>query len=131
MKSKDEILAFIEDGNPNAMLAERNLTWSEIMLNHLDQEVKTIPMPVQVHTLNIGNWKLVGFSRETTTPYGLLVKKMWPGEMVSVAGYTNDVSSYLPTRLHIEKRNYEGLDSFYWYGMPDTFPSDVEEKDPY
>lgn len=128
IKSKDEILSFTEDGNPNAMLAERNVTWSEIMLNYLEQGVKTIPMPVQVHTLNIGNWKLVGFSRETTTPYGLFVKKMWPGQMVSVAGYTNDVSSYLPTHLHIERRNYEGLDSFYWYGMPDTFPSDVEEK---
>ncbi|MBK5196623.1 MAG: hypothetical protein JJE08_11480, partial [Proteiniphilum sp.] len=74
------------------------------------------------------NWKLVGFSRETTTPYGLRVKALWPDKMVSVAGYTNDVSSYLPTCLHIEKKNYEGMDSFYWYGMPDTFPMDVEEK---
>ena len=27
-------------------------------------------LPVYVHTINIGNWKLVGFSRETTTSYG-------------------------------------------------------------
>ena len=84
-------------------------------------------MPVYVHAQH-RQLEAGGFSRETTTPYGLRVKEMWPDRMVSVAGYTNDVSSYLPTRLHIEKRNYEGMDSFYWYGMPDTYPYDVEEK---
>jgi hypothetical protein len=130
VKSRDEILAYTGDEkiNANAMLAERNQTWGEIMLDYLKRGTKQFPMPVYVHTLNIGNWKLVGFSRETTTPYGLHVKKMWPGQLVSVTGYTNDVSSYLPTHLHIEKRNYEGMDSFYWYGMPDTFPLDVEER---
>jgi hypothetical protein len=130
VKSRDEILAYTGDEkiNANAMLAERNQTWGEIMLDYLKRGTKQFPMPVYVHTLNIGNWKLVGFSRETTTPYGLHVKKMWPGQLVSVTGYTNDVSSYLPTHLHIEKRNYEGMGSFYWYGMPDTFPLDVEER---
>lgn len=122
VKSRDEKI------NANAMLAERDQTWGEIMRDYLKRGTKQFPMPVYVHTLNIGNWKLVGFSRETTTPYGLHVKKIWPEQMVSVAGYTNDVSSYLPTRLHIEKRNYEGMDSFYWYGMPDTYPWDVEDR---
>ena len=130
IRSKEEIVSFIQDAkiNENTMLRERNHTWGQIMLDYLDKGMKLFPMPVYVHTLNVGNWKLVGFSRETTTPYGLRVKQMWPGQMVSVAGYTNDVSSYLPTRLHIEKKNYEGMDSFYWYGMPDTYPLDVEEK---
>jgi len=110
------------------MLKERNHTWKQIMLGYLDKGMKLFPMNVYVQTLNIGNWKLVGFSRETTIPYGLRVKEMWPGQTVSVAGYTNDVSSYLPTHLHIEKRNYKGMDSFYWYGMPDTYPLDVEER---
>ena len=59
--------------------------------------------------------------------YGLGVKALWPGKMVSVAGYTNDVSSYLPTTLHIRAKNYEGYVSFFWYGMPNTFPEDVEK----
>lgn len=97
-------------------------------MNKYHQEgLSRFSMPVYVHTVNIGNWKLVGFSRETTTPYSLGVKDLWPDKLVSVAGYTNDVSSYLPTHLHIAKKNYEGLDSFIWYGMPDTFPADVEE----
>lgn len=130
MKSREELLVFIRDekNNTNGMLAERNQIWGEIMLSHLQNGMKQFSMPVYVHTLNIGNWKLVGFSRETTSPYSFRLKELWPGKMVSVAGYTNDVSSYLPTRLHIDKRNYEGMDSFYWYGMPDTYPLDIEER---
>ena len=127
--SEKEMAAFAHDPviNENFMLKERNQTWEKIMQQERQQGLTHFPMPVYVHTLNVGNWKLVGFSRETTTSYGLRVKELWPEQMVSVAGYTNDVSSYLPTRLHIEKRNYEGMDSFYWYGMPDTYPPGVEE----
>ena len=90
-------------------------------------EKGTVPssLPVYIHTLNLGSWKLVGFSRETTTEYGFGVKKLWPEELVSVAGYTNDVSSYLPTSLHIEAGNYDGYDSFFWYCMPAIFPLSV------
>jgi hypothetical protein len=52
---------------------------------------------------------------------------MWPDKLVSVAGYTNDVSSYLPTHMHLEAKNYEGLDSFFWYGMPNVFPMNTDE----
>lgn len=107
--------------------AEKNVKWCNLMLRYYDEGTMPYSMPVYVNTLNIGNWKLVGFSRETTTEYGLGVKKMWPDKLISVAGYTNDVSSYLPTTLHIQARNYEGLDSFFWYGMPNTFPEEVEK----
>ena len=84
-------------------------------------------LPVYIHTLNIGNWKLVGFSRETTTGYSFGVKKQWPDKLISVAGYTDDVSSYLPTHMHLEAKNYEGLDSFFWYGQANIFPMNVDE----
>jgi hypothetical protein len=96
------------------------------MLEYYKEDKMPTSMPVYIHTLNIGNWKLVGLSRETTSSYSFEIKKFWPDHLVSVVGYTNDVSSYLPTHLHIEKRNYEGCDSFIWYGMPDTFPMSVE-----
>ncbi len=97
------------------------------MLKYLKEGTMPLSLPVYVHTINIGNWKLVGFSRETTTGYSFGVKNMWPGKMVSVAGYTNDVSSYLPTHMHIEDRGYEGLDSFFWYGSPNVFPVNVDD----
>jgi hypothetical protein len=29
--------------------------------------------------------------------------------------------------MHIEQGKYEGKDSFFWYGMPNVFPLNVEE----
>ncbi len=106
--------------------AERDVKWCNLMLKYIDEGTMPEVMPVYFHTLNIGNWKLTGFSRETTTLYSFGVKKMWPEKLISVAGYTNDVSSYLPSTLHIQAKNYEGLGSFFWYGMPNTFPEGVE-----
>jgi hypothetical protein len=28
--------------------------------------------------------------------------------------------------MHIEAKTYEGLDSFFWYGMPAVFPATVD-----
>lgn len=126
--SKDEILTFRNSNinNPGNMSAERNVKWSDLMLKYYNNGTMPKSMPVYVNTINIGNWKLVGFSRETTTGYSLGVKNLWPDKLVSVAGYTNDVSSYLPTYMHLEQRGYEGLDSFFWYGMPAVFPMNVD-----
>ena len=97
------------------------------MLKYYNEGTMPTFMPVYVNTINIGNWKLVGFSRETTTGYSFGVKNLWPDKLISVAGYTNDVSSYLPTHMHLEKGGYEGLRSFFYYGMPNVFPMTVDE----
>lgn len=127
-RTKEEILIFREQnqGKTKDMVAERNVNWSNMMLKYYEENRMPTSLPVYVHTINIGNWKLIGFSRETTSEYSIEVKKMWPDSLVSVAGFTNDVSSYLPTKKHIKKQNYEGYDSFYWYGVPNTFPVSVD-----
>ncbi len=104
----------------------KNVNYADLIMAHYDNGTLPVSNPVYVHTINIGNWKLVGFSRETTSEYSIAVKEMFPGRIVSVAGYSNDVSSYLPTSLHVQKRNYEGLDSFFWYGAV-PFPLSVNE----
>lgn len=126
---REEIIKYREENStrPGDIYSEKNVKWSDLMLKYYAEGSMPNTLPVYVHTINIGNWKLVGFSRETTTSYGFGVKKLWPDKLVSVAGYTNDVSSYLPMSLHIEARNYEGLDSFFWYGMPAVFPVNVHE----
>jgi len=107
--------------------AEKNVKWCDLMLQYYKENRMPSSLPVYVNTINIGNWKLVGLSRDTATAYNFGVENIWRGQLVSVAGYTNDVSSYLPTNMHIEDGVYEGLDSFFWYGMPAVFPKDVEE----
>ncbi len=111
---------------PGDIGAIKNVNYADQMLAQHNNETIPVSNPVYVQTINIGNWKLVGFSRETTSAYSIGVKELFPGQAVSVAGYTNDVSSYLPTNLHVMKRNYEGLDSFLWYGAI-PFPVTVNE----
>ncbi|WP_162618654.1 hypothetical protein [Pedobacter yulinensis] len=127
--SREQIAAFRKenDNGRGDVTAEKNVRWSDLM-TRLDQQGR-MPrtMPVYMQTLNIGNWKLVGISRETVTSYSLAVKQLWPGKLVSVAGYCNDVSSYLPTSRHISAGVYEGNDSFFWYGQPSVFPLNVFE----
>jgi len=125
--TRDEIKVYKEANITKTadVYAEKNVKWSDLILKYYDEGTMPSSLPVYVQTFNIGNWKLVGFSREATTEYGFGVKNMWPGKLVSVAGYTNDVSSYLPTQKHLEAKNYEGLDSFFWYGSPAVFPLDV------
>jgi hypothetical protein len=127
--TKEEILAFREQNvnRTGDVYAEKNVKWCDLMMDYYRNGTMPHSLPEYIHTLNIGNWKLVGFSRETTTGYGLGVKKLWPDKLISVAGYTNDVSSYLPTHMHLEAKTYEGLESFFWYGMADVFPINVDE----
>ncbi|MDD5435789.1 MAG: hypothetical protein PH343_10205, partial [Nitrospira sp.] len=112
--TKEEILAYRAQNSdkPGDIIAEVNVRWCDLMFKYYSEGTMPTSAPVYVHTINIGNWKLVGLSRETTTGYSFGVKNLWPDKLVSVAGYTNDVSSYLPTHMHLEKRGYEWLRSF-------------------
>ena len=83
-------------------------------------------LPVYIHTINIGNWKLVGFSRETTTGYSFGVKNCGPINLFQLQVIP---MMFQVTCQHIciWSKNYEGLDSFFWYGMPNVFPMNVDE----
>ncbi|MGV8879378.1 MAG: hypothetical protein ACOH2A_10135 [Sphingobacteriaceae bacterium] len=127
--AKDKLETFKQQnsGHEGDVGAEKNIRWANAMLEQQLAGTMLKQMPVYVQTVNIGNWKLVGLSRETVTDYSLGIKKLWPGKMVSVAGYRNDVSSYLPSSKHIKAGTYEGNESFFWYGQPNTFPENVYE----
>ena len=127
--SKEEIRAFREQNidKTGDVYAEKNVKWCDLMMDYYNKGIMPESLPEYIHTINIGKWKLVGFSRETTTGYSFGVKQLWPDKLISVAGYTNDVSSYLPTHMHLEAKNYEGLESFFWYGMANVFPMNADE----
>lgn len=107
------------------MEPERNVAWADIMLKNIAESTMPTQMPIYIHTVNIGNWKLIGLSREVVTEYSLAIKKIWPEKLVSVAGYCNDVSSYLPVERHIKTGVYEGHGSYFWYGQPSSFPLNI------
>ena len=118
----EEYLAIAEK-SPEDGIARRDVRWAKLMLEHYDKNgTPPTDMPIYVQTLNIGDWKLVGLSREVTTEFGIAIKNLWPDRKVSVAAYTNDIPSYLATDPHIKAKDYEGYGSFFWYGQPNNFP---------
>lgn len=129
--TKEEILAFRNEnidkvenikGGYKSDIAGRNVRWADMMIKHYEGNTLPETMNIYLQTFDIGDWKLIGISREVTTEYGLAIKDIWPKQKVSVIGYTNDVSSYLATDPHIRAKDYEGYESFIWYGQPSIFP---------
>lgn len=112
----------------NTVEAEKNVRWSDLMLERYRKNEVQKYLPVYIQTLNIGNWKLVGLSREVVTDYGLAIRQLWPDKIVTVAGYCNDVSSYLPAEWHIKAGVYEGYESFFWYGQSGLPPKDILDR---
>ena len=128
--TQQEVEAF-KEANSNKtgdISAERNVDWANIMLDLYQKNQMPDNIPVYCQTLNIGSWKLVALSRETTTEYGLAIRNLWPDKNVSAIAYTNDVSSYLATDPHILAKSYEGYESFFWYAQPGTFPLKTFDK---
>lgn len=128
--SVEKIESFKKENSahPGNLEAEKNVRWANLMLER--HQTGTMPryMPIYVQTLNIGNWKLIGLSREAVAQYGMEIRSLWPDQHVSVAGYCNDVSSYLPAAAHIRAQTYEGYGSFLWYSQPGFFPENILEQ---
>jgi hypothetical protein len=148
-----QIEAFRADNatRPGDLGSDKNVRWADIMLAKYSAGTMPRSMPIYVQTLNIGNWKLIGLSREVVTQYGIEIRKIWEPtaanaasananatsananaafanaapQHVSVIGYTNDVPSYLPAAPHIHAGTYEGYDSFFWYAQPGFFPDTI------
>jgi hypothetical protein len=123
----DTIKKFQIDNTPNFgdLYARRNAKWAGLMLNMIQKGTVPNKFPEYIQIINIGNWKLVGLSREAVNEYGPAIRNIWPGNIVSVAGYCNDVDSYLPNGWHVANHHYEGYDSFFWYGQPGVPPINV------
>ena len=111
--------------NTGDIYARRNVKWADMMLNMYKNGTVPDKITEYIQIINIGNWKMVGLSREVVTEYGPAIRDIWPGKIVSVAGYCNDVSSYLPNKWHVVNHFYEGYDSFFWYGQPGLPPVNV------
>lgn len=125
--NKEQIERFRAENSlyPNDVEAAKNVRWADMMLNYY--ATNTVPqyLPVYIQILHIGQWKIIGLSREAVSEYSFSIKQLWPDSIVSVLGYTNDVSSYLPNAVHIERGTYEGYGSFFWNAQPAFFPKDV------
>jgi hypothetical protein len=85
--------------------------------------------PVQV--LAIGQQVLlIALGGEPVVDYSLRLKKeLSPlGKSIWVAGYSNLVNAYIPTRRVLEEGGYEGTEAIIYQSLPTPFSLDTEER---
>ncbi len=86
----------------------------------------TYPYPVQ-------SWRLgpellwITLGGEVVVDYSLRLKQELGRERTWVAGYTNDVMAYIPSRRVLTEGGYEGGGAMVYYGLPTVWSPDVEE----
>ena len=86
----------------------------------------TYPYPVQRWKLGDGpSWFLLG--GEVVVDFALRIKSE-QGPKTWVAGYTNDVMAYIPSRRVLTEGGYEGGGAMVYYGQPTVWSERVEEQ---
>jgi hypothetical protein len=102
---------------------------AELMLQILDQKGK---LPDH-HSYPIEVWQFgkdltfIALGGEVVVDYSLLFKREYGFDKLWVAGYTNDVFAYIPSRRVLKEGGYEGGGAMIAYGQPAPFTPDVEE----
>lgn len=83
--------------------------------------------PYTIQILQIGDLKMVALAGEVVTDYSLRLKKELGGN-TWVAGYSNDLCSYIPSARMYDEGGYEVVDSMIYYDLPGPYTPAIEEK---
>jgi hypothetical protein len=100
------------------------------LLQQLDKK-QPIPMTVQcpVQAISFGReLLLVGIGGETLVDYAVALKAEYKDRFTWVAGYSNYVFGYLPSRQVVREGEYEGGRAFNGTVFPGPFEEDVEDR---
>jgi hypothetical protein len=121
--TRDELQRRLDDRVP----AIRNA--SRYLLGVLEREGKfadRYPYPIQVWRFG-GDLKLIALGGEVVADYALRLKGQHGFETTWVAGYSNDIMAYIPSRRVLLEGGYEGGDALIYFGLPGRFGAAVEE----
>jgi len=102
---------------------------AQMMLKLVDQgkAIDRVAYPVQA--VRFGrSLTLVALGGEVVIDYSLRIHREYPGEPLVVAGYSNDVMCYIPSKRVLGEGGYEAVDSMIYYGQAGPFADDVEER---
>lgn len=111
------------------LISEQNLRWANRIIDQYNSGALPTSAIVYIQILKIGDWNIIALSREAVSQYAIDLYSHFPNLKLTVLGYSNDVSSYLPVEWHINKPspNYEGYDSFFSYGQSGIPVDNVED----
>ena len=103
--------------------------WAKRLMEQIDSgktPVQSYPYPVQVWQLGCGlTFVLLG--GEVVVDYAVRLKAELGAERTWVAGYTNDVMTYIPSRRVRLEGGYEGTRAMMYYGLPSVWAPEIEE----
>ena len=123
LPTRDEIAADV--ASTNKYIAAR----AKLLLAQLETGKSlspTYPYPVQVWRLGSEvQWVTLG--GEVVVDYALRLKAEHSGQKTWVAGYSNDVMAYIPSRRVLLEGGYEGGGAMVYYGLPTAWAPEVEE----
>jgi neutral ceramidase len=102
---------------------------ARLMLQILDRDGK-LPdhhsYPIQVWQFG-KDLTFIALGGEVVVDYSLRFKHKYGFDNLWVAGYSNDVFAYIPSRRVLQEGGYEGGGAMIAYGQPAPFTSEVEE----
>ncbi|KMQ59264.1 hypothetical protein ACM46_19205 [Chryseobacterium angstadtii] len=110
-------------------VSERNVRWANNIIHQYTSGTLSKSATIYIQILKIGDWNIVALSREAVSQYAIDLYNHYNPLKLTVLGYSNDVSSYLPVQWHIKKTipNYEGYESFFIYGQSGIPVNNVED----
>jgi neutral ceramidase len=70
----------------------------------------------------------VALGGEVVVDYALRIKREFGAKGIVIAGYSNDVMSYIPSLRVLKEGGYEANDSMIYYGLPGPYNEEVEDR---
>lgn len=102
---------------------------ADMLLEEIERNGKlstTYPYPIQLWQLGDRvDFAILG--GEVVVDYSLRLKTSWPKTELWVAGYSNDVMAYIPSRRVLKEGGYEGATSMIYYGLPTVWSPEIED----
>lgn len=102
---------------------------AQLMLKILDRDGKLpdqYPYPIEVWQFG-KDLTFIALGGEVVVDYSLRFKRQYGFDNTWVAGYSNDVFAYIPSRRVLLEGGYEGGGAMLVYGQPAPFAWSVEE----
>jgi hypothetical protein len=109
---------------------------ARLMLDTIEREGRlpaAQPDPIQVWAFgqaqapeSSARLTLVALGGEVVVDYAIRLKQELSNRTPWIAGYSNDVFGYVPSRRVLQEGGYEGGGAMIYYGRPGAFTPDVE-----
>ncbi len=121
--TRDKFEAWAKDTN---VFKIRN---AKLMLKAYDDRrpVRRYPYPAQAIAFG-KDLTLIALGGEVVVDYVLRIKKEFGADGIVVAGYSNDVMSYIPSVRVLKEGGYEPDTSMIYYGLPGPYSEEVEDR---